>query len=162
MYGLHLFILSSRGHASFTVHLSSLISFSSPTTLVCLPSSCLLCILHLSISFHTCCHAGTCTCQHGSMGGCRLNSIAFGCALSKEESCLNAARWRQSETVLMRCYLALFCIAWSNASKKMMYVSYKIWNWLWSSLSRNMMKKSSPVTFLSTLAHFYTDITPVH
>lgn len=71
MYGLHLFILPSCGCVSFTVHRSSLsVSVSlPPTTLVCLPSSCLLCILHLSTSLHTCCHAGTLAWQHGWMPG---------------------------------------------------------------------------------------------
>ena len=53
--------------------------------------------VYLVPCIHTCCHAGTWTCRHGSMGGCLLNSIASGCELSKEEQCYNAEGWTQHE-----------------------------------------------------------------
>lgn len=52
--------------------------------LVCLPSSRLLCILHLSISFPTSMLAGLYASMPARVG-CLLNSTAFGYALSKKE-----------------------------------------------------------------------------
>lgn len=144
MYGLHLFILPSCGRASFTVHLSLCLCLSSPTVLVCLPSSCLLCILHLFTSLHTCCRAGTLARQHGWMPGqFRSCFVQRGVLLE----CIKMQT--ECDSVLMRCYLAWFCV-WSNASNKWWRFPRRIETDPSPVFStRNVMQKSSPFTFLS-------------
>lgn len=78
------------------LHLSSLFLFPHHSCMsAILPSSLYPPSVYPVPYIHPCCHAGRFMCQHGSMGGCLLNSIAFACALSKEEQCFN----REMDTV---------------------------------------------------------------
>lgn len=150
MYGLHLFILPSCGCVSFTVHRSSLsVSATFPPLhlYVCHPpafsvsSICLPHYIHAAMLAH----------WHGSMDGCLGNSDAF--ALSKEESCWNATRCRQSDSVIMRCYLAWFWV-WSNASKKWGRFPVRIKTDACPVISTRNMIQNSGLTLLSIVVYF--------